>query len=237
MIQSLKRLLEFFDYFFPFLEHVIHQFPQGRVFCIQSFELLLGKLARLHLFFQSGKADGLSVHQRLDIRLDERPHLDLNQGETFLFHLVVEFLQNGFLPILGLLHQLVSSLLISLAFEHCGDVLLQREDEVLHVASEHLALASWQAYDSGHVGIFEVVNVAFVIRTLFLLLQFFQKKLDGGQSSSAHKAGHEDVVANAFDIQAQFDGLHRPILPDDPVAGLHVVGGDKIQILRVTSPT
>jgi hypothetical protein len=61
--------------------------------------------------------------------------------------------------------------------------------------------------------------------------------LDSGQSSRAHKAGYKNVITDAFNVQAQLDRLHRPILSNDPIAWFHLIGGGKTQILRIASPS
>ena len=229
--------------FFPQVLHVMAHHVEGHVL-VQLFLLFL-----VLLFHLADLADGL-VHLGVELGglLAQRLPLLVVQGLEFFFAQGLAFLagenhQAGggnvedktFFPRLGVqfledlvaflgeaVHQGFPAAGVVFALEDLGDLHLQVGDELLHVGLQEPAFAGGQAQALGLLRVLEIVDVDIIRRRGLGGGQLLHVGHDGFGLPGPGRPGHEDVVFQVLDPQAELQGV------DGPVLGHHLFlqGGD-----------
>ena len=211
------------------LEDGFQLLGQDLVFLLQGLQVGGRKLLLLDQGLELGKRRRLVLDDGNEIGFDEEAHLDLNDREALLGRLLLEGLQKGFLLGLLLFDDGVPALGVVGAFEQVRDVVLQHLQEVVHSRHEQSALAGRER-QQGRLNLDDFVTETIAVdgvedafekmqRGEVALFPALQELFDRRRPAGAGHAGDEDVVAQAVDVQAGLEGLERPVLADDLLAG------------------
>ena len=122
---------------------------------------------------------------------------------------------------------------VLVAFEGGGDLLPRPLDKRLHVLLKATADAGGQAQRARPIGVDEVVDVAPVAGSLFVLGHTLKEGVDGRHLAGARLPRHVDVEPHVADAQPEIQGLHRSLLPDDGVQPRQVGRAGETQAGRI----
>ncbi len=224
--------VHFFHFFLDLLlkvserqKNLVDLFPQSRVLFLHRLKLISREPSPFRHGLHLVNVHRLFVHQGHHLRPLDLPYLNVHQGKTFPFDPFIQILEKG-LP-LGLigLHDLLLHIDVFLALEELGDLLFQRFDKSAHGLLEMDACAPHQADQYRGLGILEIIHIAEIVRDLVLFGYLLEKLLDRGHPAAARHTGDKDIVPLSVYAHTEFEGLDRPLLSDNFLQGLQIVGG------------
>ena len=205
-------------------------------------ELGLLFVQRLPLLFLEGEVLGL-LHGAVFDQGDERRagggHLKL---EALAAGLGGDLIEKPLLLRLPLLDDPLALVFVFVGGKGLAELPPDDIKQLVKLVLERLAMALRQVDDDGAVRLFEVVEIAPVLkpgaspRACPFLDYFFDVGLDHGCLAGAGDAGDEDVVAGATDVQAEIHGGDGPLLADELAERGQVRRAFEVENLRVALP-
>ncbi len=196
----------------------------------------------LELFFLDERlelvhVDRIAGHDRHELRLRQRSHLDLDQGEALFLHFLFELLEPVLLLFRDRFDQRHPLLAVLLRIEQAPQVGRERLDQLVHRFPKGASVARGKHQPARLVVVLKVVHVDQIRQTGLAELQAVEHAPHDGRATAAHVAGDEDVVALAAHRQAQPQSLHRPVLTNDvDRAVFHLIGGLEGELARIAAP-
>ncbi len=200
-------------------------FLQGWTVFLQFFFLLWLKGLVLLL------AHGLAIYHRGK----DEAHGCAQEGKTLFVDESLQALELGSSLLIQLPRYPGFVLVVLLALEGAGDLLLQTLEHFVHLVAQDTRSSRRQADGPRLIGVLEVVDVDPVFGHLFGAGLPLQESLDGGHLASASRAEGVDVVAVAGDVNAKVNGPCGPFLADDLLQFWQFLGARKLELTGVTN--
>jgi len=200
----------FFEFFHLLVEDAASGLFQGLVFFLGE------RLAVVD-------GDGPETHRRA---------LEL---ETALPGDALERLEELRLALLMTLRGATALLLVFLALERLGDLLLEVVDELDHRVTQLVPFAGGQKQSARRIGVLEIVDVEEVVRNRFVGRQLGQEPAHDAALAGSRAPGNEDVVSGTGDIETEADGANGALLADDLLEGTDLGGGLERKLLGIAA--